>query len=77
MASASNPIAREHKRLETRLAEMVERGDPSEMTLTFDGNTIKSDWMIPEMAPAICAICGKNCIEKGLPVCVNANPFCG
>lgn len=67
-----------HGVLEKELAKLVEDGtSEEEMTLTFDGDTIKGDWMIPEMAPAICAICGKQCVEKGLPLCINGNPFCG
>lgn len=73
----NDAVARQHEQLESKLAEMVENGDPSEMTLTFDGDRITGSWMVPEMAPAICAICGKRCLERGLPLCVNANPFCG
>jgi hypothetical protein len=77
-ASQRNEIvASLHKTLEHELAKKVEEGSEEEMTLTFDGDSIKSTWMVPEMAPAICAICGKGCIEKGLPMCINGNPFCG
>jgi len=56
---------------------MIESGSDEEMTFTFDGDRVKSTWMVPEMAPAVCAICGKGCAEKGLPMCANGNPFCG
>lgn len=76
-ASSSNPAKKLHEALDASLQEMIESGSDEEMTLTFDGDRIKSTWMVPEMAPAICAICGKGCLEKGLPMCADGNPFCG
>lgn len=71
-------VAEHFERLERRLADMVENGSQCEQTFTFDGDTIKSDFVsVPELTPCICAICGKGCLEKGLPLCVNGNPLCG
>lgn len=76
-ASKNEIVAALHETLEQELTKKVEEGSEESMTLTFEDGRLKSSWMVPEMAPAICAICGKGCIEKGLPMCVNGNPFCG
>lgn len=76
-ASSSNAAQQLHQALDSSLENMIESGSDEEMTFTFDGDRIKSTWMVPEMAPTICSICGKGCVEKGLPMCANGNPFCG
>jgi len=45
--------------------------------MTFDGDTVTTDWFHPKLTPVICALCGKDCAAKGKPLCHNANPFCG
>ena len=49
----------------------------TEVALTFDGQSVTTDWFHPGLTPISCALCGKKCQEKGKPLCVNANPFCG
>jgi hypothetical protein len=49
----------------------------TEVTLSFEGRSITTDWFHPDLEPVMCAICGKQCKEKGKPLCVVANPFCG
>ena len=49
----------------------------TEVTLTFDGDKVTGIWYHPEIESVICALCGKGCKEKGLPICVNVNPWCG
>lgn len=49
----------------------------TEVALTFEGQTVTTNWFHPELTPISCALCGKQCQEKGKPLCVNANPFCG
>jgi hypothetical protein len=46
-------------------------------TFDFESDSIESNWFQPEMAEIICAVCGQQCKEKGLPLCVNGNPYCG
>jgi len=43
----------------------------------FDAEGVSSQWIYPEMAEVVCALCGKRCKEKGIPLCVNGNPYCG
>jgi hypothetical protein len=49
----------------------------SEQEFIFDGDRVTSSWVQPEMTDVICNICGKRCKERGAPLCVNANPYCG
>ena len=49
----------------------------TEVALTFEGLKVTTDWFHPGLTPVACALCGKQCQEKGKPLCVNANPFCG
>jgi hypothetical protein len=44
-----------------------------EVELVFDADQVVSPWYHPELAPVLCALCGKNCKVK----CVNVNPYCG
>jgi hypothetical protein len=43
--------------------------------LVFDGDKVSSFWYNPELAPLLCALCGKECEDKTL--CFNTNPYCG
>lgn len=49
----------------------------TEITLTFEDGEVRGVWYHPALEPVICALCGKGCKEKGLPVCHNVNPWCG
>ena len=45
------------------------------MELIFNEGVVSSPWYYSEMAPVLCALCGKDCLPgQG---CVNINPYCG
>lgn len=47
----------------------------TEIVLSFEGDTVRSDWYHPKMEPILCSLCGKNCKDK--TVCYSTNPYCG
>jgi hypothetical protein len=49
----------------------------TEITLTFEDDTVTSEWFHPDLSPVMCVLCGKKCQERNEPLCVNANPYCG
>ena len=51
-------------------------GNTIQIDLTFDGDSCQS-WYHPSLAPVMCALCGKNCRERGELPCVRINPYCG
>jgi hypothetical protein len=51
----------------------TEQNCEPEVELVFDENQVISTWYHPTLAPILCALCGKNCVNK----CVNVNPYCG
>ena len=44
-----------------------------EISLTFDGDKVIGAWYHPDLAPILCALCGKECKVK----CTAVNPYCG
>ena len=53
------------------------KGPKTPVELVFDGDDVSGSWYHPAMAKTVCALCGKDCREKGLSPCVNVNPLCG
>jgi hypothetical protein len=54
-----------------------EKAAYTSVTMTFKGLEVSTNWFHPKLSPVMCALCGKQCKERGVPLCVNGNPFCG
>ena len=57
----------------------------TEVTLTFEADTVSASWYHPKLNPILCALCEKDCNNQPKPApgtltvnrCVNINPYCG